>query len=84
VTVRELIAKLESMNPGARVLIAAYPEWPSEIEIAGVVERKHIEESDRDVHWEPDDVLLLEGDKVGFGSRFAWNEAVGASEVPRD
>lgn len=72
------------MAPSARVLIAAYPEWPSELELVGVVERRRVEDNDRDEHWERDDVLLLEGDKVGFGSRFAWNDAVGASETTRD
>jgi hypothetical protein len=75
VTVRELIARLETMNPAARVLVAVNPRWPWEHDVAAVVERKSLDEDDRDEHWERDDVLLLEGPRVGFGPEFAWTHA---------
>ena len=74
-TVRELIAKLETMCPSARVLVALNPKWPHEHEVAAVIERKILEVDDRDDHWDPTDVLLLEGDRVGFGPEFAWADA---------
>lgn len=77
-TVQELIAKLETMCPSARVLVALNPSWPWEHELRGVIERKHIEETDRDEHWEANDVLLLEGPRVGFGPEFAWADAAKA------
>jgi hypothetical protein len=75
VTVRELIKRLERMNPGARVLVAINPRWAWEHDVAAVVERKSLDEDDRDEHWESDDVLLLEGPRVGFGPEFAWAHA---------
>lgn len=80
-TVRELIAKLETMCPSARVLVALNPTWPWEHEIAAVIERKAIEVDDRDTHWEPTDVLLLEGNRVGFGPEFAWADAASMEAV---
>jgi hypothetical protein len=75
VTVRELIGRLERMNPSARVLVVINPRWAWEHEVAAVVERKSLDEDDRDEHWENDDVLLLEGPRVGFGPEFAWVDA---------
>ncbi|MBE7449221.1 MAG: hypothetical protein HS111_10080 [Kofleriaceae bacterium] len=81
-TVRDLIARLEKLNPSARVLLVVNRRWPWEHELAHVVERKGLEEDDRDEHWEADDVLLLEGNRIGFGPEHAWSQ-VGAAEDPR-
>jgi hypothetical protein len=77
-TVRELIARLETMCPSARVLLARDPKWPWEHDVAAVIERKSIEVDDRDEHWDPTDVLLLEGARAGFGPEFAWVDAAKA------
>ena len=74
-TVRELMATLEGLHPDARVLLAVNRRWPWEHDVAAVIERKHIDADDRDEHWERDDVLLLEGNRVGFGPIEAWDDA---------
>lgn len=81
-TVRELIAHLEQRNPDARVLLVVNRRWPWEHELAHVVERKVLDEDDRDEHWEGDDVLLLEGNRVGFGPEYAWTQV--DAEARRD
>ena len=80
--VRDLMAMLEKMHPDARVLMVREPRWPWEHDVAHVVVRKDIECNDRDEHWERDDVLLLEGDRVGFGPEFAWADANRAAGAP--
>ena len=82
-TVAELIAHLEGLNPSARVLLVVNRRWPWEHDLAQVVERKRLEEDDRDEHWEGDDVLLLEGNRIGFGPEYAWSQ-IGAAEDQRD
>lgn len=79
-TVRDLMGWLEMMNPGARVLLVRERSWPWEHDVAHVVERRAIECADRDEHWEGDDVLLLEGDRLGFGPEFAWTDAARAAK----
>jgi hypothetical protein len=72
VTVAELITHLQQLNPSARVLLVVNRRWSWEHEVARVVERKLLDEDDRDEHWESDDVLLLEGNRIGFGPEYAW------------
>lgn len=76
--VKELIEALKDLEPNAQVLIASQPNWPFEIELAGVVTRGECEERDEDgdarpsssnQRLEPTDVFLVEGPQLRYGSK---------------
>jgi hypothetical protein len=54
------------------------PNWPFEYSIRGVIQREDFDdEYDDTVHeclgTSPDDVFLLEGTQIRYGSKRAWN-----------
>ena len=83
--VAELIERLEDMDPEAEVLFISQPHWPFEYSIDGLVTRAEVEEVDNDRHDdEPgkreyrdgesaNDVLLVEGRQLRYGSKSAWD-----------
>lgn len=82
-TVAELLARLATAAPDARVLVVRDPAWPYEHDVAGVLERRDIDADDRDAHWEADDVLLVAGPSVGFGPLEAWDPGAIRTRGPR-
>ena len=74
--VKELIEILQDYDPEANVLIMQQPSWPFENEIAGVKAREDFEEPDEDEVQsegkEPNDVFILEGTQLRYGSKDAW------------
>lgn len=74
-TVAELLARLASAAPDARVLVVRDPGWPYEHDVAAILERRDIDADDRDAHWQDDDVLLVVGAEAGFGAPEAWDPA---------
>jgi hypothetical protein len=74
VTVSELIAILEDCDPDASVMIMSQANWPFECEIDGVTVREEFSEADTD-ECAPNDVFLVEGSQVRYGSRDAWATA---------
>lgn len=76
--VKELMEVLKDLEPNAEVLIASQPNWPFEIELAGVVTRAECDA--RDVEGgarpspanhalAPTDVFLVEGLQLRYGSK---------------
>lgn len=88
-TVSELMNLLEDCDPDAEVLIMNQPSYPFENSIMGVTVRSEIsgEDSDdqeddddqaapsRDDGTRPNDVFILEGQQLRYGSRDAWASA---------
>lgn len=90
-TVSELIELLEDCDPDAEVLLMSQPNWPFENTVAGVTVRSEIEDRDEDEADDeeedeeaprgPDDgtrandVFILEGTQLRYGSRDAWAAA---------
>lgn len=79
--VHELISMLEDLDPEADVLIMSQENWPFECSVRGVVERQAIgrgdedEDGDSDGECEdgaPNDVFLVEGRQLRYGSKAAW------------
>jgi hypothetical protein len=84
--VKELMEILEEQDPDAEVLIMGQESWPFENGIHGVTVRSEIEESDEDEDDEttperrPDgraanDVFIVEGRQLRYGSKTAWDVA---------
>lgn len=88
-TVSELIDLLEDCDPDAEVLLMSQPSWPFEHTVAGVAIRSEIGDRDEDGADEDDDdprparedgtrsndVFILEGTQLRYGSRDAWTSA---------
>jgi hypothetical protein len=88
-TVSELIDLLEDCDPDAEVLLMSQPSWPFEHTVAGVAIRSEIGDEDEDgadddaEDVEParadgmraNDVFILEGTQLRYGSRDAWSGA---------
>jgi len=85
-TVSELMNLLEDCDPDAEVLILNQPSYPFENSIMGVTVRSEISgEDDEDEDDEapssredgtrPNDVFILEGQQLRYGSRDAWAAA---------
>jgi len=87
-TVSELIELLEDCDPDAQVLLMSQPSWPFEHSVAGVTIRSDVdddegEHGDEDEEREapradgtrPNDVFILEGQQLRYGSRDAWSGA---------
>jgi hypothetical protein len=78
--VKELIEILEDMDPEATVLLASQPNWPFEYGLAGVAVRGDFEDGGGD---EPtyglgtaaNDVFIVEGQQLRYGSKAAWSAA---------
>ena len=88
-TVSELIDLLEDCDPDAEVLLMSQPSWPFEHTVAGVAIRSESEDRDEDGaddeedEVEParpdgtrsNDVFILEGTQLRYGTRDAWAAA---------
>jgi hypothetical protein len=87
--VRDLIEILEDQDPEAEVLIMSQENWPFENAVAGVAVREDFvdddEEEDEDDEagaerryekgTAPNDVFIVEGQQLRYGSKSAWNAA---------
>ncbi|MBK6682919.1 MAG: hypothetical protein IPG45_00470 [Deltaproteobacteria bacterium] len=84
--VSELIELLEEQDPDAEVLVMSQPNWPFELGLAGVTTREEMLRADRedgDDDEEPrlergtakNDVFLVEGEQLRYGSKTAWSVA---------
>lgn len=80
--VSELIELLEEQDPDAEVLVMSQENWPFECAIAGVATRDEILRADadeRDDCLDPgahrNDVFIVEGEQLRYGSKTAWNVA---------
>ena len=84
--VKELMEILEEQDPDAEVLIMGQESWPFENGIHGVTVRSEIEESDEDEDDETpaerrsdgraaNDVFIVEGRQLRYGSKTAWDVA---------
>jgi hypothetical protein len=85
--VSELIELLEEQDPDAEVLVMSQPNWPFELSLAGVTTREEMLRADRDEDGDDDeeprlergtaknDVFLVEGEQLRYGSKTAWSGA---------
>ncbi len=85
--VSELIELLEEQDPDAEVLVMSQPNWPFELSLAGVTTREEMLRAEReerdDDDYEPrfergtakNDVFLVEGEQLRYGSKTAWSVA---------
>ncbi|MCC6666034.1 MAG: hypothetical protein IT375_19920 [Polyangiaceae bacterium] len=85
--VKQLIEILEDLDPDAEVLIVSQQHWPFENAIAGVAVREDVVEDDEDLdddeREEPryekgtaaNDVFIVEGQQLRYGSKAAWDAA---------
>ena len=89
--VSELIELLEEQDPDAEVLVMMQQNWPFECSLAGVTTREEMLRADRDEDGEGDDddeeeprlergtakndVFLVEGEQLRYGSKTAWSVA---------
>ncbi len=86
--VSELIKLLEEQDPDAEVLVMSQPNWPFELGLAGVTTREEMLCADRDEDGDGDDqeprlergaakndVFLVEGEQLRYGSKTAWSVA---------
>ena len=81
--VRELIEILGKMDAEANVMLAQQPGYPFEYSVAGVAVREDFIEDDEDGGerrtYEPgtagNDVLIVEGAQLRYGSKAAWDAA---------
>lgn len=85
--VRDLIEILEDQDPDAEVLIMSQENWPFENAIAGIAVREEIVENDEDLDDDereetryekgtaPNDVFIVEGRQLRYGSKAAWDAA---------
>jgi hypothetical protein len=71
VKVKNLIACLQDYDPEATVRLMVQPNYPFEDSIQGVVERREFEEEVPD-GCKADDVFILDGGQVRYGSQKAW------------
>jgi|TARA_Y100000310_G_C20634570_1_gene790485 hypothetical protein len=72
-TVKELIEMLVQYNPQAEVKIMSQPNNPLEYRVEHACSRAEISDRDGDYDDEPDDVFIVEGSQLGYGSKKAWN-----------
>jgi len=85
--VSELIELLGDQDPDAEVMIMSQENWPFENAVAGVAVREEFvddeEDCDEDEREEPryekgtapNDVFLVEGRQLRYGSKAAWRVA---------
>jgi hypothetical protein len=78
-TVHELIEALKKLDGSANVILCEQPRYPVEHRLAGVVRRAScVGEHDGlrcDAGRTPSDVLLVEGEWLGYGEGGAWRAA---------
>lgn len=81
-TVKQLRDLLEDFDDDANVFIMSQPHWPFEYSVAGAVERREFIDGDDDDYEDTsddrgelklNDVFLLEGTQLRYGSKDAWN-----------
>ncbi len=77
----ELIEVLQDCDEDAEVRIVVQPQYPLEAAIFGVAVREEYwghddghENMDGDIH--PNDVLICQGDALGYGVAAAWDVAI--------
>ncbi len=73
--VKNLLKILRDMDPEANVLLDVQPNQPIEYSVTGVVQRSEFSEFDPTeaaCGGNPNDVLLLAGVYLRYGSRAAW------------
>jgi len=86
-TVQELIAILEGMNPSAEVRIALQPNYPLLANLEGVTDTQTLkdamaededfdEDFDEDDNLEAAEVYLCAGRSQDYGSRNYWNHLI--------
>jgi len=76
VKVRQLLDLLEAYSPEAEVRIVRDHRHPLEHEFDGVVSLSEIEAHEHDADLandEPEVVYLLEGQRLGYGRKVAWD-----------
>jgi hypothetical protein len=88
--VSELIDLLEEQDPDAEVLVMMQQNWPFECSLAGVTTREEMLRAERDEDRAGDDddeeprlergtakndVFLVEGEQLRYGSKTAWSVA---------
>ena len=87
--VSERIELLEEQDPDAEVLVMMQQNWPFECSLAGVTTREEMLRADRDDGDDGDDdeeprrergtakndVFLVEGQQLRYGSKAAWRVA---------
>lgn len=85
--VKQLIEILEDPDPDAEVLLMSQQSWPFENGIAGVAVREDLVEDDEDLDDEEreepryekgtarNDVFIVEGQQLRYGSKAAWDAA---------
>lgn len=74
-TVRELMERLEDMNPDAEVHVMLQKHYPMQSKLFGVCESEDLREDGDDERAGHDVVFLVEGDHVGYGLKSAWRAA---------
>ena len=82
--VAELMRLLAEQDPDAEVLIMSQPRWPFEYSVHGVALRSEIEQFEQEdgatEGRRPDgraanDVFIVEGQQLRYGSKAAWEVA---------
>jgi len=75
--VKELMDILQKQDPNAQVKLISQPNWPLEYDIKGIVTRDDLNDEDNHIRSRrpqntPSDVLIVEGEQIGYGSKAAW------------
>ena len=74
--VRDLLTMLADVDPEANVLLGTQPGYPMEYALRGVAVRSDFSGAeDTGAGARPNDVLLLEGAHLRYGTRDAWDQA---------
>jgi hypothetical protein len=76
-TVKELMDILQRQDPNAQVKLISQPNWPLEHDIKGIVNCDDLSDEDNHVRPRrpsntPSDVLIVEGEQIGYGPKAAW------------
>jgi len=67
--VYELIGYLEECEPEAEIKLMIQPNWPFEYAVDGIVRRSSFAASGENLN----DVFLLQGTQLCYGSQRAWD-----------
>jgi hypothetical protein len=70
--VHQLIELLEGADPNADVCLMSQPAWPLEYAVAGIAVREDFAEDGEAADLQPNDVFILEGAQLRYGSEAAW------------